>query len=304
MILGHESAGVVVKVGAGVTNLKEGDRVAIEPGIPCSKPECLHCRSGRYNLCPNVRFSATPPTHGTLQRYIVHPAAWLHPLTPEIDYELGAMLEPLSVALAALDRVPAVPGTPMLICGAGPIGLIVLLTAKAMGFGPIGITDVDEARLKVAKDIGANLTYKVPMSGKKPKEIATEVMAEFEKLNASGRKGEARPRVTIECTGVNSSVCTGIYSTQDGGVVMVVGVGPNEQTVPFMDLSMREIDLRFLFRYKDTWPRAIRLIQSNEHFRLDLQKLITQRFPLEDAMKAFETAAGRAPGVVKVQILG
>jgi L-iditol 2-dehydrogenase len=120
------------------------DRVAIEPGIPCSKPTCYYCRTGRYNACPDVKFFSTPPFPGTLARYHAHPAAWLHRLPDNISFEEGALLEPLSVALAAVTRAELALGMSTLICGAGPIGLVTLLCAAAAGCEPLIITDVIE----------------------------------------------------------------------------------------------------------------------------------------------------------------
>ncbi|KAI5368180.1 Putative alcohol dehydrogenase, zinc-type, GroES-like superfamily [Septoria linicola] len=131
--LGHESAGSVIAVGSNVTNFKPGDRVALECGIPCSKPSRDFCRTSQYNACPQVVFFSTPPYHGTLRRYHVHPAAWLHRLPDNLSFEEGSLLEPLSVALAGIDRSNLRLGDPLLICGAGPIGLVSLLAAHAAG---------------------------------------------------------------------------------------------------------------------------------------------------------------------------
>ena len=286
-ILGHESAGVVLAVHPSVKTLKEGDRVAIEPDLICN--QCEPCLTGRYNGCLNMRFLSTPPVDGLLRRYVNHPAQWCHKIG-NMSYENGALLEPLSVALAAMERSGVRLGDPVLVCGAGPIGLITLLCAKAAGAEPIVITDIDDGRLKFAKELAPNArTYKVT------REVTTEKAAE----DIIAAAGGIRPSVALECTGVESSVASAIYSVRFGGKVFVIGVGKNEMTMPFMRLSTQEIDLQFQYRYCNTWPRAIRLVEGGV---VNLEKLVTHRFDIEEAVKAFETAGDPKTGAIKVQI--
>ncbi|BEJ09272.1 hypothetical protein CcaverHIS641_0601870 [Cutaneotrichosporon cavernicola] len=150
---GHESAGEVIEVGPGVTDLRVGDRVAIEAGVPCSRADCDACRTGRYNACPRVVFFSTPPYHGTLTRFHAHPAAWLHRLPANMSYEEGALCEPLSVALAGMERAGVRLGDPVVIFGAGPIGAISLLAAHAAGCYPLVITDLFSSRLEFARSL-------------------------------------------------------------------------------------------------------------------------------------------------------
>lgn len=147
-ILGHESAGQVIAVHPSVKDLKPVDRVAIEPNIPCHA--CEPCLTGRYNGCPNVAFLSTPPVLGLLCRYVNHPAVWFHKLPDNLSYEDGAMLEPLSVALAGVQRAGVRLGNAMLVCGAEPIRLVTAICCRAAGCEPLVITDVDEGRLKFA----------------------------------------------------------------------------------------------------------------------------------------------------------
>ena len=199
--LGHESAGVVLKAGGEVKGFQSGDRVAIECGIPCSKPSCYFCRTGQYNACPDVVFFSTPPHHGTLRRYHVHPAAWLHRLPDTLSFEEGSLLEPLSVALAGIDRSQLRLGDPLLIAGAGPIGLVSLLAAHAAGAAPITITDIDESRLERAKSLVPRVrTVKV-----EPDESSKELSARIVKTMGTQAK------LVLECTGVESSIHAGIY---------------------------------------------------------------------------------------------
>ncbi|PWY95356.1 GroES-like protein [Aspergillus sclerotioniger CBS 115572] len=295
-ILGHESAGQVVAVAPDVTSLKPGDRVAVEPNIICNA--CEPCLTGRYNGCERVLFLSTPPVDGLLRRYVNHPAIWCHKIG-DMSYEDGALLEPLSVSLAGIERSGLRLGDPCLITGAGPIGLITLLSARAAGASPIVITDIDEGRLEFAKSLVPDVrTYKVQI-GLSAEQNAEGIINAFNDGEGSG-PGALRPRIALECTGVESSVASAIWSVKFGGKVFVIGVGKNEMTVPFMRLSTWEIDLQYQYRYCNTWPRAIRLVKNGI---IDLRKLVTHRFPLEDAIKAFETAANPRTGAIKVQIM-
>ncbi|KZF22091.1 putative xylitol dehydrogenase XdhB [Xylona heveae TC161] len=286
-ILGHESAGVVLAKHPSVGHLEVGDRVAIEPNIICH--QCEPCLTGRYNGCENVRFLSTPPVNGLLRRYVNHPAIWCHKIG-DMSYEHGALLEPLSVALACMDRSGVKLGDPVLICGAGPIGLVTLLCCRAAGAEPIVITDIDEGRLAFAKDLVPSVRTHQVRPGSSAEDSAKAVVAAADHIE---------PAIALECTGVESSVATAIYATKFGGKVFVIGVGKNEINIPFMRLSTREIDLQFQYRYSNMWPKAIRLVQGGV---IDLGKLVTHRFDLEDAVKAFQTAADPKTGAIKVQI--
>lgn len=285
-ILGHESAGEVIAVHPSVTNFKVGDRVAVEPNIPCG--HCEPCLTGRYNGCETVEFLSTPPVPGMLRRYINHPAVWCHKIG-NMSYENGAMLEPLSVALAGMQRAKVSLGDPVLICGAGPIGLITLLCCAAAGAAPIVITDISESRLAFAKELCPRvITHKVER--RSAEEGAKAIVKDF---------GGVEPAIAMECTGVESSIAAAIWSVKFGGKVFVIGVGKNEINIPFMRASVREVDIQLQYRYCNTWPRAIRLVESGV---IDLSKLVTHRFKLEEAIKAFETSADPKSGAIKVMI--
>ncbi|KAB8246056.1 L-arabinitol 4-dehydrogenase [Aspergillus flavus] len=295
-ILGHESAGEVIAVASDVTHLKPGDRVAVEPNIPCHA--CEPCLTGRYNGCEKVLFLSTPPVDGLLRRYVNHPAVWCHKIG-DMSYEDGALLEPLSVSLAAIERSGLRLGDPVLVTGAGPIGLITLLSARAAGATPIVITDIDEGRLAFAKSLVPDvITYKV-QTNLSAEDNAVGIIDAFN--DGQGSAPDAlKPKLALECTGVESSVASAIWSVKFGGKVFVIGVGKNEMKIPFMRLSTQEIDLQYQYRYCNTWPRAIRLVRNGV---ISLKKLVTHRFLLEDALKAFETAADPKTGAIKVQIM-
>ncbi|KAH9041766.1 GroES-like protein [Lactarius pseudohatsudake] len=279
----------IIAVHPTITHLKPGDRVAIEPGIPCHT--CAPCLVGRYNGCERVLFRSTPPVP-MLRRYITHPAVWCHKLPPSLSFEDGALLEPLSVALAAVERANLRLGDAALLCGAGPIGLATLLCARAAGAHPLVITDLDAGRLAFAEALAPGRVRALRVApGDAPDALAARVVEAM---------GGTEPDVALECTGAEASIGAAIQAVRFGGTVFVVGVGKNEMQFPFMRLSTREMDLRFQYRYANTWPRAIRLVEAG--LLSDIRKFVTHRFPIEDAVRAFETSADVKSGAIKVQI--
>jgi len=287
MVLGHEAAGIVEKCGSNVTSLQVGDKVAIEPGVPCRL--CNFCKTGVYNLCPDMQFCATPPVHGNLARYYVHAADFCYKLPPSVSLEEGALMEPLAVGVHACRRAGVSLGKRVLICGAGPIGLVNLLTAQAMGASDVVITDIMENRLEVARNMGATHVYKVG-TGK----TAEQMSAEVESL-----LGGNKPDITIECSGVEASIRFGIFSTKSGGCLVLVGLGKPEVTMPIVNAAVREVDIRGIFRYANCYPTAIAMVATG---KLDVKPLITHRFQLEETLQAFETAKTGAGGAIKVMI--
>ncbi|PWN19787.1 GroES-like protein [Microstroma glucosiphilum] len=298
--LGHESGGIVIAIGPGVEHVKVGDRVAIEPGVPCGKVTCTYCRSGQYNLCPTVDFYSVPPMDGTLTRYHVHPAAWLHKVPDSMSYPEIALLEPLSVVLRATDRADIRLGDPVLITGAGPIGVCQLLCAAAAGASPIVITDLAQERLDFAKKLCPEVhPFKIDLA-LTPEESARQIVKLFTAAT-HGVGGETMPSKVLECTGVESSIAVASYACQPAGLIFVLGVGKSHLSIPFMHLSTNEIDLKFLFRYRDTWPKAIRLVASGKI--PSLKQIVTHTFPLEKAKEAVEHSADRNVFSVKTLIV-
>ncbi|GAB1286808.1 Sorbitol dehydrogenase [Apodemus speciosus] len=248
MVLGHEAAGTVAKVGALVKHLKpvkmagadeEGDRVAIEPGVPREIDE--YCKIGRYNLTPSIFFCATPPDDGNLCRFYKHNADFCYKGLPDgVTFEEGALIEPLSVGIYACRRGSVSLGNNVLVCGAGPVGMVTLLVAKAMGAARVVVTDLSASRLTKAKEIGADFTIHVA------KETPQEIASKVESLLGS------KPEVTIECTGSESSIQMGIYATHPGGTMVIVGMGSEMVNVPLMHAAVREVDIKGVFRYCNT----------------------------------------------------
>lgn len=273
LVLGHESSATVVACGPGVHSLKPGDRVAIEPGVPCRR--CEHCRGGRYNVCPDVRFCATPPVDGTLTRYYVHPADFCFKLPDNVSDEEGAMLEPLAVAVYSCRRAEVGPGTPVLVLGAGPIGLVAVLTAKAMGAGPICVTDINESRLQFAKELGAH--YTVNVLGRSVREAADEILSMM----------PDPPAALLECSGADSSYQIGILVGAPRSILVTVGRGKPEVTLPMTLVTVKEMDIRGIFRYANCYPVALSLVACG---RVDVRPLITHRFTLHQVEDAFHAA--------------
>ncbi|XP_045450054.1 sorbitol dehydrogenase-like [Melitaea cinxia] len=274
MIMGHEASGVVAKVGAKVKNLKAGDRVAIEPGVPCR--HCDFCKSGRYHLCPDIKFCATPPFHGNLCRYYKHAADFCYKLPDHVSMEEGALLEPLSVGVHACRRGGVSAGQCVLVLGAGPIGLVTLLAARAMGASKTIITDLHQDRLNTAKKLGADHTVLVTMDSNE----ADMVRKVHELLGT-------HPDVSIDASGAQSTVRLALLATKSGGVAVLVGMGSPELTLPLASAVAREVDIRGVFRYVNEYPIALSLVASGQ---VDVKPLVTHHFSLEESLDAYEVA--------------
>ncbi|KIH46117.1 putative L-iditol 2-dehydrogenase [Ancylostoma duodenale] len=270
-VLGHETCGTVAGVGANVKGFSVGDRIAIEPGIPCRG--CEHCKVGRYNLCPEQKFFATPPTHGSLARYIAHDADYCYKLPDGVTYEEGALMEPLSVAVHACRRAQVQMGQRILVQGAGPIGTLCMMTAKAAGAAQIAITDLNCTRLELAKKLGAEHT--ICVKGMSANEVRAAV------IECLG--GE--PEVTIECTGAQSCLESSILTTRSGGVIVMVGLGDPRVELPIIDSAIREVDIRGVFRYANCYLTALSLVASGN---IDLSGLTRAHYKLEEAVEAFK----------------
>lgn len=284
IVLGHESSGIVVAIGPKVKHFKIGDRVAIEPGKSCRK--CSFCKNGRYNLCPAMEFCATPPIDGTLTQYFNHPEDFCFKLPDQVSYEEGAMIEPLAVAIHSCNRADLTAGDTVLICGAGPIGIMCVLSAKAMGAGKIIITDIDEGRLRKAKRFGADEIYCVGRN-ESVEESAHNLRAQL----------GSYPKVVLECSGATSSLQTAIYAAAPGGSIATVGRGLRNMQLPIVEAASKEVDIKGIFRYANCYPIAMEMVSSG---KINVRDLVSHRFEFENSIKAFETA--RSGDALKVMI--
>lgn len=286
-ILGHETSATVVKVGDNVKNVKVGDRVTLEPAIPCYS--CEACRRGENNLCPYAddKVVGSPPKDGCLQRLFVHPADLLHKLPDKMTMEEGALVEPMACVVHSIRRAQVSVGHTILITGAGPIGLLCMLTAKAYGARKVCITDINPGRLDHARRIGADHTYHVKRDVD-PKDMAVEI----EKLIGD------KPDITLECTGVESALRLSLNVTKPGGRVALVGLGPEFVSVPLCMASLRQVDIVGCARYNNTFPLAIELIASG---KVDAKQVVTHKFPLKESTKAFENVVKGEGSKVLIQ---
>ncbi|XP_018327546.1 sorbitol dehydrogenase-like [Agrilus planipennis] len=283
-LLGHEPAGTVIEVGSNVTALKKGDRVAVEPIIPCS--QCEFCKIGSYNHCEKVTFSGVHPKDGALQKYYVHRASSLHKLPDGVTLEEGALLQPLSIAIHAVKRGGVIGNSKVLIMGAGTIGLSVLLSAKAYGASKVIIADVIESRLRKAEEMGADFTYKVE-DGEDEQTTVRNILKIFNE----------KPTISFECAGEESCVRVALKATKDAGVVVIVGLGTPEYTLPIFDAQVREIDIRGSYRLCNDYPTALELVLNK---KIAIAPLVTHRFAIDDYQKAFELANTRQDNCIKV----
>lgn len=287
MIMGHEASGIVRKLGKNVNNLKVGDRVALEPGVCCRM--CRFCKSGKYNLCPDMKFCATPPIHGNLRRFYAHAADFCFKLPDHVTMEEGALLEPLSVGVHACRRAEVGLGDNLLILGAGPIGLVSLIAAKECGAAKVVITDLVQGRLDVAKELGADYTLQINVNDKEE-----DIVAKIEEL-----LGE-KPSKSIDCSGAEATNRLGLMSTQSGGVFVIVGCGPPEVKLPLISALSREVDIRGVFRYANDYPAALALVSSG---KAKVKRLITHHFELNETLEAFQSSRDAATnGAIKVMI--
>ncbi|XP_054159347.1 sorbitol dehydrogenase-like [Oppia nitens] len=273
LILGHETCAQVVEVGPGVHHIKVGDRVAAEPTLPCRL--CDYCKTGSYNLCPDVKCHGTPPVNGTLRQYFKYDADFCFKLEDNMTNEEGALIEPMAVAVHSCRRAKVSVGNSVLICGSGPIGLVNILVAKQFGATKIFITDINADRLKVAEKLGADKTILID-----PKLSDKENIDQVMKI--IGKRVDA----SIECTGVESAIKLAMLCTKSGGKAVLVGLGPSEVTIPVSETALREVDVRGIFRYTNCFPLASTMIASG---KIDVKPLVSHHFPLKDVVKAFET---------------
>lgn len=283
-ILGHECAGEVTSIGSDVTRFKPGDRVALEPGVPCGK--CEFCREGKYNLCPDVIFFATPPVQGVLCEYVAHPESMTFHLPDNMDYEQGALIEPLAVGFHAAMQGGARAGKTAAVLGSGCIGLMTVIALQAMGISRIFITDMIEPRLDVARALGAT-----PINA--GKQDAVQVI-----LDATAGAGVD---IVVECAGHPSSILQTASIVKRGGVVVLVGMSPDsEMRYDIGQLMNKEASIQTVFRYRNIYQMAIDAVSSGS---AKIDTMVSHRYSFTDSQKAFEEAVAKRSEIVKGVIL-
>jgi D-xylulose reductase len=284
MVLGHEAAGTIVEVGEGVTHLKIGDRVCMEPGIP--DPNSKASRLGLYNVDPAVSFWATPPVHGVLTSQVVHPANYTFKLPDNVSFAEGAMVEPFAVGMQAATKAKITPGDTAVVLGAGPIGTMVAVAALAGGCARVIVADLAQPKL----DIAAGYQGVVPVNIQN-KNLTDEVVRLTEGWGAD---------VVFECSGSPKAWETIMSLLRPGGVLVAVGLPVNPISVDISSASTKEIRIETVFRYAHQYERSIALLASG---KVDLKPLISETFTFEDSVKAFERALEMRPADVKLQIV-
>ncbi|NPD67603.1 NAD(P)-dependent alcohol dehydrogenase [Lichenicola cladoniae] len=284
MVLGHEASGVISDVGSNVRNLVVGDRVCMEPGIP--DPNSRAAKLGLYNVDPAVRFWATPPVHGCLTEFVVHPAAYTYKLPDNVSFAEGAMIEPFAIGVQAAVKGAIKPGDTCVVTGCGTIGLMVALAALGSGAGRVVISDVVDPKLEIAARYPGLIPVNVsrePLRGVVDRLCGPDWGADVV-LEASGS-----PRVYDDV----------LACVRPGGTVVLVGMPPDKVAFDIVSAQAKEIRIETVFRYANVFDRAIGMIASG---RVDLKPLIAETFAFEQSVTAFERAASARPTDIKLQI--
>lgn len=273
MVMGHESAGEVVAVGDGVDPSRAGQLVALEPGVPCKS--CVQCLAGRYNLCPDMQFFATPPVDGSMAEYVTLDAAFAHPAPQGMTAEQAAMAEPVSVGVWASKKAGVTVGDRVLITGAGPVGLFAAQVARAYGASSVTLTDLSDYRLSVAKELG------------------------FAAQRADAPLGENAFDVFFECSGAASAFKVGMRALDRNGRAVVVGMGSDELPLEVFALQGKELTIQGVFRYRNCYPAALELIGRGA---VNVAPVLTHRFALSEAEDAL-TLARREQNSLKAVVV-
>lgn len=283
MVLGHEAAGTITEVGANVKNLKPGDRVCMEPGVPNLSSRAT--KLGIYNVDPDVQFWATPPVHGVLTPEVVHPAAFTFKLPDNVSFAEGAMVEPFAVGLQAATRARITPGDVAIVIGCGPIGIMTALAALAGGCSRVFISDLSAPKLEIAAQYPGITPINIT------KQSLTDAISEA----TEGWGAD----VIFEASG-SPRAYQGIFDLmRPGGALVLVGLPVETTTFDVPAAIVKEARIETVFRYANNFDRAVNLIASG---KVDLKPLITDTFDFKDSIAAFDRAAKGLPQDVKLQI--
>ncbi len=283
-VLGHESGGTVVEVGKDVTHLKAGDRVALEPGKTCGK--CEFCRTGRYNLCPDVVFFATPPVDGVFQEYVAHEADLCFKLPDNVSTMEGALIEPLAVGFHAAKQGGAHFGQTAAVTGAGCIGLVSMMALKALGVTEVYVVDIMQKRLDKAMELGASGV----VNGRE-KDTVKEILA------LTGGRGVD---LVIETSGTEICANQGLEMLVKDGTLVQVGYSASGYMK--LNTSMicdKELNIKSVFRYRHIYPLAIKAVAEG---LVNLKGIVTDIFDLDDAQNAMDSSIHNKAEIVKAVI--
>lgn len=283
-VLGHEPGGTVVEVGKNVTHLKAGDRVALEPGKTCG--HCEFCKTGRYNLCPDVVFFATPPVDGVFQEYVAHEADLCFKLPDNVSTLEGALIEPLAVGFHAAIQGDAHLGQKAVVMGAGCIGLVSMMALKARGVSEVYVVDIMEKRLKKALELGADGV----ING------AEENVEQKIRQITDGRGVD----LVIETAGTEITTRQAISIAKKGSNIVLVGYSKSgEMTLPMSLVLDKELTFKAVFRYRHIYPMAIEAVAQG---KVNLKGIVTDIFDLDDVQKAMDYSVNNKTDIVKAVI--
>ncbi|MDE5910131.1 MAG: NAD(P)-dependent alcohol dehydrogenase [Lachnospiraceae bacterium] len=283
-VLGHEAGGVVVDAGKNVKTLKAGDRVALEPGKTCG--HCKFCKSGKYNLCPDVVFFATPPVNGVFQEYIAHEENLCFKIPDNISTLEGALIEPLAVGFHAANQGNAHPGQAAVVFGAGCIGLVSMLALKVKGISKIYVVDMLKKRLDKALELGASAVIDV-----------SEENVEQKVLELT--QGEGCDLV-IETSGNENAARQSMKIAKKGSTIVFVGYNKTGEVTLPMSLALdKELNFQTVFRYRNIYPMAI---EAAAEGKIDLKRIVTDIFPFSEVQKAMDYSINHKEEVVKAVI--
>ena len=283
-VLGHEPGGTVVEVGKNVKHLKVGDRVALEPGKTCG--HCEFCKTGRYNLCPDVVFFATPPVDGVFQEYVAHEADLCYKLPDNVSTLEGALIEPLAVGFHAAIQGDAHLGQRAVVMGAGCIGLVSMMALKARGVSEVYVVDIMEKRLQKALELGATGV----ING------AEEDVLERVKELTDG----AGMDLVIETAGTEITTRQAIHMAKKGSNIVLVGYSKSgEMTLPMSLVLDKELTFKTVFRYRHIYPMAIDAVAAG---KVNLKGIVTDVFGLDKVQKAMDYSVNNKADIVKAVI--
>jgi L-iditol 2-dehydrogenase len=285
IVMGHEAAGTVEAVGSGVTRFAKDDRVTFDSTVYCGA--CAYCKIGQINLCDNREVIGVSEgnyrRHGAFAEYVVIPDRIMYPLPADFPFEEAAMLEAVSVAMHGVKVTPIMGGETALVIGAGMIGLLTLQAAKAAGCARVFISDVDETRLDLARQIGADEV--LHCSG-------AELLTEIKRLT-NGRGVD----VALEAVGLNQTVASAIDCARKGGTVTLIGNVSPEVTLPLQKVVVKQIKLQGSCASSGEYPEAIELIAAG---KIKVKPLITAVASLEDGPRWFDRLHSREPNLMKI----
>ena len=283
-VLGHEPGGTVVEVGKNVKHLKVGDRVALEPGKTCG--HCEFCREGKYNLCPDVVFFATPPVDGVFQEYVAHEADLCFKLPDSVSTLEGALIEPLAVGFHAANQGGAHAGQTAVVMGAGCIGLVSMMALKAEGVSRVYVVDVMDKRLDKALELGADGV----INGKN--EDAIEAVRRL----TDGKGCD----LVVETAGTEITTRQAIHMTKKGATIVLVGYSKTgEMTLPMSLALDKELTFKTVFRYRHIYPMAIDAVASG---KVNLKGLVTDIFEFDDIQNAMDRSVADKANIVKAVV--